>query len=359
VHLCPATDLCDDDGFGPLDDGIDTVDDGIDLLGAGFDTVDLSSMDELQSVLSRVRAAGAVTDADAAAIRGQLDGAVLHTPTGLRLTVLHLAGEGLFMRKSGPNRRSVVAPESVGMNDHGAATSVHADQDVFGTPVRQLMDGRAPTLFRHDSPDGSHHDASLMLVNLWIPLQQVTQPLVLADGRSIDRRRHQLRLGLPTESFLDRDDDMAVNDIWTFLHDPGQRWYFRSRMDQRSAYVFDTLSTAHGAGVLSGEELAERCWLALQAAEAASSAGDAAGLVGALSDPELRREPERATPPLRVAIAAMAALVDEALADPAAVCGSGSAEWVARAAAARGAVVRMSLELRVVVSVEEAALGSR
>src|SRR5690606_27658962 len=147
-----------------------------------------------------------------------------------------------------------------GMNDHGGATSIHADQDVYGTPLTELMDGRAPSLFRHDSPDGSNDDAGLMLANLWIPLQQITQPLVLGDGRSIDRRRHQLRYGLATQSFLERDDDMVINDIWTFLHDPDQRWYLRSEMDHRSAYVFNTLSTPHGAAVLPGEDLAEQCY---------------------------------------------------------------------------------------------------
>ena len=127
-------------------------------------------------------------------------------------------------------------------------------------PLTQLMDGRAPTLFRHDSPDGYNHDESTMLVNMWIPLQQITQPLVLADGRSIDRRKHQLRYGLATDSFLDRDDDLAVNDIWTFMYDPDQQWYFRSEMDFRSAYVFDTLSTPHGAAVLPGFLLVAPGW---------------------------------------------------------------------------------------------------
>ena len=189
------------------------------------------------------------------------------------------------MRKAGPNGMSVVGPRSHGMNDHGGATSVHADQDVFGTPLTQLMDGRAPSLFRHDSPDGHNHDARLMLLNLWIPLQQITQPLVLADGRSIDRRRHQLRYGLATETFLERDDDMAVNDIWTFLHDPDQRWYLRSDMDHRHAYVFNTLSTPHSACTLPGEDVAERCYRSLEDAEAAVARGDvAAARRGGLAD---------------------------------------------------------------------------
>ena len=58
---------------------------------------------------------------------------------------------------------------------------------------------------------------------------------MLADGRSLDRRRHQLRYGLPTGSFLDRDEDQVINDIWHLLHDDAQQWYFRSDMDHRSA----------------------------------------------------------------------------------------------------------------------------
>ena len=151
------------------------------------------------------------------------------------------------MRKSGPNGMSVGGATVVGANGHGAATSVHADQDVYGTPLTQLMDGRAPSLFAPRLTRRAEPRRQLMLVNVWIPLRQITQPLVLADGRSIDRRRHQLRYGLATTSFLERDDDMVINDIWTFLHDPGQRWYLRSQMDHRSAYVFNTLSTPHGA----------------------------------------------------------------------------------------------------------------
>jgi hypothetical protein len=221
---------------------------------------------------------------------------------------------------------------------------------VYGTPLTQLMDGRAPSLFRHDSPDGRNHDAGLMLVNLWIPLQQVTQPLVLADGRSIDRRRHQLRYGLATETFLEREDDMAINDIWTFLHDPGQRWYLRSDLDHRTAYVFNTLSTPHTSCALPGEDVAEQCFRALEAAESAVECGDRVALREALAT--VPRAPSPAAPPaLREAIAAMLAVADDARRDPTAVCGTEAEAWLAAARAARRAVIRMSLELRMVVSI--------
>lgn len=339
VHVCAATDCVRDESATP------------NLFDFGFDTVDLSGLDELQAVCASVRASGRIDDADAAAIRAALDGAELRLAHGSTVTVLYLADEGLIMRKGGPNRLSVVGPRSMGMNDHGAATSVHADQDVFGTPLSQMMDGRAPSLFRHESPDGHNRDAGLMLVNMWIPLQQITQPLVLGDGRSVDRRRHQLRYGLATESFLEREDDLAINDIWTFLHDGGQRWYLRSRMDHRSAYVFDTLSTPHGSCTLPGEDVAEQWYLAAEAAEAAVAAGDVDVLAGTLSATPPDGYPPGTPPALAEAVARVAAVINEARTDPAAVCGEGAREWLARSREARLPLVRMSLELRMVVSV--------
>jgi hypothetical protein len=192
-----------------------------------------------------------------------------------------------------------------------------------------------------------------MLVNLWIPLQQITQPLVLADGRSIDRRRHQLRYGLATETFLDRDDDMVVNDIWTFLHHPDQRWYLRSDMDHRRGYVFDTLSTAHGACTLPGEDVAELLYRGLQDAEQAIAAGDVAALVEVVSSVLLPVVPAETPPALREAVDAMAAVLDEARADPSGTCGEGAAAWLVRSRDERRRVVRMSLEMRMVVSIDE------
>ncbi len=334
-HVCPAT------------DGAQSERPDVGLLTTSFDTVDLSRFTELQATLHTVREAGEITDADMAVVRQVLDGAELSGANGLPIKVLHLAGEGMIMRRSGPNRMSVVGPRTKGANGHGAATSVHADQDVYGTPLAQIMNGRAPSLFRHDSPDAQNADSTLMLLNLWIPLQQITQPLVLADRRSLDRRRHQLRYGLATDSFLHRDDEQVINDIWTFLHDPSQRWYFRSEMDHRSAYVFDTLGTPHGAGVLPGEELAERCSVALQAAEAAVEATDGASLIAALASSAEWEAPVGLTPALGDAIATMQALIAEALAAPNAV----STAWIDESRTARCKVVRMSLEMRLVAAV--------
>ncbi len=339
-HMCPATDGCQQDVVRP------------DLLELGFDTVDLSAFDDLQQVFRRVAEAGCITDEDASAVRASLEGATLPLSSSATAEVLYIADEGFIMRKSGPNAMAVVGPGSNGMNGHGVATSIHADQDVYGTPLTQLMDGRAPSLFRHDSPDGRNHDAKLMLVNLWIPLHQITQPLLLADGRSIDRRHHQLRFGLATTSFLEREDDMVINDIWTFLHDPGQRWYLRSEMDHGSAYVFNTLSTPHGAGTLPGEELAERCYRALEDAESAVVAGDTNALVEAVA-PAVGLDTRDDVPPaLRDAISDMVEVAETAHDEPEAVCGNRAQEWVRASHVARNRVVRMSLELRLVVNVE-------
>jgi hypothetical protein len=122
-------------------------------------------------------------------------------------------------------------------------------------------------------------------------------------------------------------------------------------MDHRSAYLFNTLSTPHGAAVLPGEDVAEACYLALEAGEAAVADGDLAALSGAVSvaRPDL---PEGVTPALREAISAMVAVIDDAAGEPEAVCGQRAEEWSAAARDARRRVVRMSLELRLVVSVE-------
>ena len=341
-HRCPATDLSAPGADAP------------DLLGAGLDTVDLSGFDDLQATLGHVLTSGRIDDADAAVIRSALGGATLPLLSGPTVTVMHVADEGLIMRNGGPNGRKVVGARSVGMNGHGIATSVHADQDVFGTPLAQVMGGRAPELFRYHSPEDHNDEAGLMLVNLWIPLRQPVQPLVLGDGTSLDRPRHQLRYGLPTSTFLERDEEMVVNDIWLFLHDPGQRWCFRSDMDHRHAWLFDTLSTPHGAGILPGEDVAEQWFVALEDVEAAVSAGDAGAVAEALaSTPSATEAYPAGTPPgLCNAISVMEAVADEARRDPAGVCGDGAATWTEAAHAAREGVVRRSIEMRMVVALD-------
>lgn len=324
VHDCAA-------GFAP------------DLLEHGFSHVDLSRMHALQAALARVREAGRLDGPDAAEIRRRLIGRALALPGGARLWLLHIAREGFFMRRAGPNGLSVhPAGRQLGMNGHDAARSVHADQDVDGTPVRQILRGAAPWLFHHDSPGHANRRSRLFLLNLWIPLDQVTRPLALMDRRTLDRRAHQLRYGLPTDSFLRRDAATRVNDIWTFLHDDAQRWYFTSDIDSTRAYVFETLSTPHASFIVPGEERAEARYRQLTAAVAAVRERDDAALARALAT-DGGPWPAPATEPLRRAIAAMEELLAgarAALHDP--------RDWLARAERAAERVVRKSLEMRAI-----------
>jgi hypothetical protein len=318
-----------------------------DLREHGFSHVDLSRMHALQAALERVRAAAHLGDADAAEIRRRLLGRALPLPDGARLWLLFIARDGFFMRRAGPNGLPLYpAAHQLGRNGHDAARTVHADQDVDGTPVRQILRGAAPWLFHHDSPRGANRRSRLHLLNLWIPLEQVTRPLALMDTRTVDRRAHQLRYGLPTDTFLRRDEDMRVNDIWTFLHDDAQRWYFTADMDPRRAYVFETLGTPHGSFIVPGEERAESSYRRLTAAVAA--ARDEAAFLRALNAGTDPPSPEPGTEPLRRAIAAMDELIREGRLAAPAICRDDPRGWLARAAQAAERVVRKSLEMRAI-----------
>ena len=113
------------------------------------------------------------------------------------------------------------------------------------------------------------------------------------------------------------------------------------------------MSTPHGAGVLPGEDLAAQCVVALEQAELAIERGDAAALVEAGTGVAGASIPEGVPVPLRAAIERMLHLCGSAAGDPAGTLGAGAGEWLASAAAARRTVVRMSLELRLVVSVAD------
>jgi hypothetical protein len=79
--------------------------------------------------------------------------------------------------------------------------------------------------------------------------------------------------------------------------------------------------------------------------------GDAAALIDAVSQMEGATIPEGAPASLRVAIERMLSLCEAAAGDASGTLADGGSEWLAAAAAARQSVVRMSLELRLVVSV--------
>lgn len=309
------------------------------FVAAGFEAVRLPDRPELHALLTDVRDTGTVDQEQGARLRALLTGARLPLADGSQLRIDHVADEGVIVRRAGPGGIEVEGAE------HHGAVNVHIDQDVQGTPLRKIFSGGAGDVFFHNSPDGHNHTSAQHLVNLWVPLRQITRPLALMDGRSLDRPRHQLRYHLPVDGFLDRDEDQVVNDIWQCLHDPGQEWWFRPVAEIGDAYVFDTLSTAHVSFVAPGEDAAADRYRRLGAAVEAVQAGDPTRAGELASAPAVEVD-DSVGEAIRAAIAAMDALLSEARdAD-----GSVDPTWCARVEAARDAVVRMSLELRAVVT---------
>ena len=309
---------------------------------AGFAVVDLPDRHGLHDTLRAVLDERRLSPPHGAAIRRSLNRARVRLRDGTQLLILHVADEGLLFRRQGPAGIDVRRDANDEIQ-HGGAVNVHADQDVLGTPLRQLMRGHAPRILRHDAPDSANRRSPLMLVNLWLPLRQVTRPLTLMHSASLDRRRHQCRYGLPTEGILDRSGDKAVNDIWAFLHDEDQEWYFHSELDLGQAFVFETLSTAHGSCVLPGEDVAADRHQRLAAAEAAIGERDTAALEAAATG---RGPGEVATASLQRAVATMDGLLDEAASQAERLITGDAHDWLRRSEAARGAVVRSSIELR-------------
>ncbi|HQQ63740.1 MAG TPA: hypothetical protein PLF22_09220 [Pseudomonadales bacterium] len=329
MHECTVHDLAAADALLPS------------LGTTGFDTIDLSSLADLQSLLQGIGKANTITHEQIKRIHRLLLGKSFRLSNGKKLRILFVAGEGTILRKAGPNALKINVDEPItDINGHDGAQAVHGDQDVRGTPVRQMLKGAAPWIFRHEAPDGFNRRSPLFLLNLWIPLQQITRPLVLMDERTLDRQKHQLRYALPTAWFLDRPEDRQLNDIWTYLHDPAQQWYFTSELDSRRAYVFNTLGNPHGSFILPGEDIAEQLYKALQAACRASQQHDSSALQ-AIATPDLARLPADCPAPLRKAIDAMVALLQEVKQQPA-------ADWEQRALAAMDRVVRKSIEMRTV-----------
>ncbi len=339
-HLCELRDLSVDGAPEPR------------LRSAGFQTVDLAENHALQTVLAEVRAADEITESSNEAIRASLNGTEMSLGGGEVLRVDFVVDDGLFHRRSGPNGLDVNPGGIDGFNGHGGAQFVHGDQDVFGTPLRQLLEGAAPDMFRHVTPDGRNDEASTCLLNLWIPLHAPVQPLALMDRTTLDAPRHQLRYGLPVDGFLDRDDDAGVNDIWNFLYDPDQRWHVWPDMTSDRGYIFDTLGTGHGAAVLAGEDALEAHYLALGRLCQAHDRGDADAWRALAAEPPTLRPPADATPTILAAADAMAALMEEAAeTEPA---GPAAGLWCQRARAAMDAVIRRSVELRLVATLVNA-----
>jgi hypothetical protein len=309
---------------------------------AGFAIADLPDRRGLHDTLQAVLRDQRLSPRNEAALRRSLSRAHLRLRDGTHVLILHVAVEGVLFRSEGPAGIDVHEGDDDEIR-HGGAVNVHADQDVLGTPLRQLMRGHAPRILRHDAPDSSNRRSPLMLVNLWLPLRQVTRPLALMHSASLDRRRDQCRYGLPTEGILNRSGERAVNDIWAFLHDEAQEWYIHSGLALGQAYVFDTLSTAHGSCVLPGEDVAADRYRRLAAAEAAIGERDTAALRAAATG----RGPSAAsTASLQRAIATMDALLDEVASQAERLIAGNAGDWLRRSEAARAAVVRSSIELR-------------
>lgn len=335
IHVCELVDLSAPDAVEP---GLEQ---------AGFETVDLSDNAALQAALRAVRENDCISDAEAATIRGSLEGARFRLANGKTLRVDHVADDGLFHRRSGPNWLDVNPDGIVGANGHGGASFVHGDQDVFGTPLRQMMHGSAPEMFRHVTPDARNDDADTFLLNLWVPLHAPVQPLALMDRRTLDAPRHQLRYGLPVEGFLEREEDARVNDIWSFLHDDDQQWHIRTDMGPDQAYIFDTLGTGHGAAVLPGEEVLAEQFLLLHRTCDAIDAGHPGALAELASKRPTAVLPDDTTDAIRAAWQRMTDLIDRA---------SGAfspEEWRADAQAAMDSVIRRSVEMRLVATLVE------
>ncbi|MDG2028898.1 MAG: hypothetical protein P8J50_17505 [Acidimicrobiales bacterium] len=334
-HVCELNDLTDPE----------TTEPGLEA--AGFETVDLSDNAALQQVLAVVRDEDQISEASAAALRDSLTGVEFGLANGKTLRIDVVVDDGLFHRRSGPNWLDVNPGGITGTNGHSGAQHVHGDQDVFGTPLRQLLGGAAPDMFRHATPDGRNDHADTFLLNIWIPLHAPVQPLALMDRRSLDVERHQLRYGLVVDGFLERDEDATVNDIWSFLHDEGQQWYIRTDMGPDQAYVFDTLGTPHGAAVLPGENAVEALYLALGRACDAMENGDADALRAVVA--QTPAPPVDASASVRRSGERMADLLAEATIMLTESSDS-AATWAAKARDAMDDVIRRSVEMRLVAT---------
>jgi len=331
----------------------------IDFFKMGFDKIDLRSNQLLQQLLKKIKTQGILESTDIKAMRQAVAGSVFRLSNGKRLRMVYVAGEGMLIRSSGPNNLALQYDEAVPTHSKQAAASmVHGDQDVYGFPLKRILKGAAPWLFRHDSPDGHNHISPVNLVNIWIPLQQINMPLCLMDRSTLDRQNHQLRFEINIADTLGRKAEHGRNDIWAFLHDPKQQWYFSSEMNGgnifENAYVFDTLGMAHGAAVLPGEKQAEQYFLRISECQKALKEGNRDLFKTSAEKPSLEL-PSNITQPLSKAIANMEVVlanaaknVDVFFSETKPKDSVENQEWNKQADAARNALIRKSIELRAV-----------
>jgi len=312
----------------------------------GFDCVDITHKPDLLTCLHNVRQANYLSEDNIKTIRRQMTGTRFKLSNGKRLRLLYIAPEGFIFRKGGPNRLAANPDETITeSNGHVTAPVMHGDQDVYGTPVKQILKGLAPWLFRHNTPDGTNKKSPVFLLNFWLPLQQITQPLGLLDRSTFDNKKHQIRYALPTDSFLEREDEMVLNDIWTILYDKGQRWYFNPELHVGNAYVFDTLGEPHGGLILSGEVEAEKYYRRVQSAVEAIKNNDEDKLTVILKDEKIQL-PTDTTAPLRRGVEQLENLLNQAKGQT--IDTLKASTWLDDAEKALDLMIRKSIEMRAV-----------
>lgn len=319
----------------------------IDFHQKGFDAVSIAENKKLQALLEKVKAQGVFDQGDEQALRKAVVGSVLKLSNGKKMRMVFVASEGIIIRSSGPNGLQIQHGKAVAVNSRqSAALLMHGDQDVYGFPLKRIMKGAAPWVFRHKTPDGENNFSPVNLVNIWIPMQQTVMPLCLMDRSTLDNKKQQLRLMINVKDVLGRSKDSGRNDIWSFLYDDKQQWYFKSDMSHNEALVFDTLGMCHGAATLEGEKQAEEYFLRLSQCLEALDANNEIEFKSIATKEKLKL-PEKLTLGLKLAIEKMESLLNHAATETQSVMKDGSS-WKAEAEKVLQSLIRKSIELRAV-----------
>jgi hypothetical protein len=209
----------------------------------------------LQRVLQRLANATARTgserldDEHVAAVRQVFEWSLLRLTDHSSLTILHAEPAGIITRSTGRGVQFHEGSGGIHRTSRGQfwKLMIHGDQDVHGSPIRELLWGLAPLLFARASP--------LKLLNVWMPVQRVrVQPLVVMDLASLnesDRLHYHIhssdRLGA------------RLNDCWTFTHRPEQRWLTHA-LPWEAGQAFSTLCTRRTAArPILGRRTQPRC----------------------------------------------------------------------------------------------------
>src|SRR5690606_33756752 len=118
----------------------------------GFEKTSLVRLGHFRALLEPLRSGNHLNPAYAKRLGRALLGRSIPLSRGKRMRVLFVAHEGTMMRVTGPNGLVVNAEvtHDSGINHKIGAPAVHGDQDVRGTPVRQILMGLGPYLLNHD-----------------------------------------------------------------------------------------------------------------------------------------------------------------------------------------------------------------